>query len=490
MNSNNSSSGGNNSSLPSNVHNLSGSNDATATSSSAAPATNGRYKKYRTLNRIKGLFLANGVGVSSAPSMRSTANGGGGGHSSRGAISIGANDSYLYELPPHQYKNELIKKMNQCDIEIGKQHKEREGLIKLRDFYSKNDKFGDSNKADEALKANEDKLGQLTGQLAKYRELFSQVESSMASEAAAGAVDSAAAAAAATVSSSYGAQLSSSLASQSQLDGHGSDGGSTGSIRMARDQSCTQSTASSSSPAFSHHHQQQQQQQQQSYSQQRYNNDKQPTSAAIAALANAYAAVPIVASSSPIVSSSYSATTTTTTTKQTTTTTAAIGVRAKKTTTAPYASRSNRNSAGNNGVGDEAVDDATSGCVERETSPSAPARRAKNHSYRLANILGGGGGGGSSTAAAAAAAVAASTSASQYRDHQHHHGDNDVDNEAVETYEQAMPLDHHHHHHQQQEQDEQLQQTEDDELIIGTALVMYSFTGKISTFEHLFVELS
>jgi hypothetical protein len=52
----------------------------------------------------------------------------------------------------------------------------REGLNKLKDIYSKNQKFGDSQSADAALKANEEKLTNLNIQLAKYQEILNQVE--------------------------------------------------------------------------------------------------------------------------------------------------------------------------------------------------------------------------------------------------------------------------------------------------------------------------
>jgi hypothetical protein len=109
-----------------------------------------RQKKYRTLNKIKGLFSA----------------------------SKNEND-LLLELPPQQLKNELIKKIKLTENEIEKQQKEKEGLIKLKDIYSKNQRFGDSQSADLALKANEEKLAHLKIQLNKYQDLCNQIDPSM-----------------------------------------------------------------------------------------------------------------------------------------------------------------------------------------------------------------------------------------------------------------------------------------------------------------------
>jgi formin-binding protein 1 len=78
-----------------------GSHNTILASSSSLTANNAksRQNKYRTLNRIKGLFLA-------------TSN-------------SNKNENDLYDLPPQQLKNELIKKVNQIQLEIDKQHKER-----------------------------------------------------------------------------------------------------------------------------------------------------------------------------------------------------------------------------------------------------------------------------------------------------------------------------------------------------------------------------
>ena len=117
---------------------------------SSSNISNNRQKKYRTLNKIKGLFSA----------------------------SKNEND-LLLELPPQQLKNELVKKINTVENEIEKHQKEKEGILKLKEIYSKNQKFGDSQSADLALKSNEDKLTHLKIQLKKYQELCNQIESSM-----------------------------------------------------------------------------------------------------------------------------------------------------------------------------------------------------------------------------------------------------------------------------------------------------------------------
>ena len=119
---------------------------ATTTSSSNL---NSRQKKYRTLNRIKGLFTVQAANKA---------------------------ENGLYDLPPQQLKNELVKKMNQIQLELEKTQKEREGLLKLKDIYSRNQKFGDSQSAESALKSNEEKINNLNLQLRKYQEIYNQVE--------------------------------------------------------------------------------------------------------------------------------------------------------------------------------------------------------------------------------------------------------------------------------------------------------------------------
>lgn len=52
----------------------------------------------------------------------------------------------------------------------------REGLNKLKDIYSKNQKFGDSQSADAALRLNDEKLVKCMSELKKYQDLYSQVE--------------------------------------------------------------------------------------------------------------------------------------------------------------------------------------------------------------------------------------------------------------------------------------------------------------------------
>jgi hypothetical protein len=107
-----------------------------------------RQKKYRTLNKIKGLFLA----------------------------SVKSENDSMFELPPQQLKNELIKKISSIEIDLEKQQKEREGLLKLKEIYTKNHKFGDSQSAEQALLLNEDKLNNLKTQIKKYQEIYNQVE--------------------------------------------------------------------------------------------------------------------------------------------------------------------------------------------------------------------------------------------------------------------------------------------------------------------------
>ena len=82
----------------------------------------------------------------------------------------------LYDLPPQQLKNELVKKMNQIQLELEKTQKEREGLLKLKDISSRNQKFGDSQSAESALKSNEEKINNLNLQMRKYQEIYNQVE--------------------------------------------------------------------------------------------------------------------------------------------------------------------------------------------------------------------------------------------------------------------------------------------------------------------------
>jgi hypothetical protein len=98
INSNNSNCSGNTNHYG--VGTLGGPNTTLASSSSlTVNNVKSRQNKYRTLNRIKGLFLA-------------TSN-------------SGKNENDLYDLPPQQLKNELIKKINLIQLEIDKQHKER-----------------------------------------------------------------------------------------------------------------------------------------------------------------------------------------------------------------------------------------------------------------------------------------------------------------------------------------------------------------------------
>lgn len=126
------------------------------TSATSLNTNKNRQNKYRTLNRIKGLFLA----TSSLNTLGQNKN----------------SENDLFDLPPQQLKNELVKKISQIQIELDKHQKEREGLNKLKDIYSKNQKFGDSHSADSALKSNEERLTQLNNQLAKYQEILLQVE--------------------------------------------------------------------------------------------------------------------------------------------------------------------------------------------------------------------------------------------------------------------------------------------------------------------------
>ena len=115
----------------------------------SASTNSSRNKKYRTLNRIKGLF--------SVPGVKSE-------------------QESLYDLPPQQLKNELLKKVNFIQHEIEKIQKEREGLVKMKDVYTKNQKFGDQQLAEQALRTNEERLHKCVAELKKYQDLFNQVE--------------------------------------------------------------------------------------------------------------------------------------------------------------------------------------------------------------------------------------------------------------------------------------------------------------------------
>lgn len=129
------------------------SNNSNSSSSSISNGQNtqtvNRNKKYRTLNRIKGLFSA--------------------------ASAISKTDE-INDLPPAQMKNDLIKKISSTQTEIEKQQKEREGLLKLKDIYSTNQKFGNSQSAEQALRNNEEKLNNLQKQLTNYQEMLAQVD--------------------------------------------------------------------------------------------------------------------------------------------------------------------------------------------------------------------------------------------------------------------------------------------------------------------------
>ena len=70
-----------------------------ASNASSGGGSSSRAKKYRTLNRIKGLLSLTGGAKSEQES--------------------------LYDLPPQQLKNELLKKINFCQYEIEKYQKER-----------------------------------------------------------------------------------------------------------------------------------------------------------------------------------------------------------------------------------------------------------------------------------------------------------------------------------------------------------------------------
>lgn len=52
----------------------------------------------------------------------------------------------------------------------------REGLNKLKDIYSKNQKFGDSGSADAALRLNDEKTVKAMSDLKRYQDLYNQVE--------------------------------------------------------------------------------------------------------------------------------------------------------------------------------------------------------------------------------------------------------------------------------------------------------------------------
>lgn len=132
------------------------SNNSNSSSSSLGNSVNtqtiNRQKKYRTLNRLKGLFTA-----AAALSKPEECN----------------------ELPPAQLKNELVKKIVLTQNEIDKQQKEREGLLKLKEIYSTNQKFGNSQSAEQALLSNEDKLAHLNKQMACYQESLAQLEQNL-----------------------------------------------------------------------------------------------------------------------------------------------------------------------------------------------------------------------------------------------------------------------------------------------------------------------
>jgi hypothetical protein len=118
-----------------------------------------RQKKYRTINRLKGLFITSGL-TSATNSSKDL-------------------DS-LNDLPPQQFKKELLKKIDSLQTEIVKQQKEREGLIKLKDIYSSNQKFGDSQSAAQALKINDEKITCLNNELKKCQGMLKELEQSLA----------------------------------------------------------------------------------------------------------------------------------------------------------------------------------------------------------------------------------------------------------------------------------------------------------------------
>ncbi len=107
-----------------------------------------RQKKYRTISRLKGIFLLTG----------------------------GKQENDLYGLPPQQLKKELLKKIENLQSELVKQQKEREGIMKLKDIYTKNQKLGDAQATYHALEMNEEKLQNLTNQLKNYQDIYNEVE--------------------------------------------------------------------------------------------------------------------------------------------------------------------------------------------------------------------------------------------------------------------------------------------------------------------------
>lgn len=52
----------------------------------------------------------------------------------------------------------------------------REGLIKMKEVYAKNQRFGDQQSAEQALRHNEERLQKCVSELKKYQELYNQVE--------------------------------------------------------------------------------------------------------------------------------------------------------------------------------------------------------------------------------------------------------------------------------------------------------------------------
>jgi len=139
----------------------------------------------------------------------------------------------LFDLPPQQLKNELNKKILSVQNEIEKQQKEREGLIKLKDIYCKNVKFGDSQSAELALKANEEKIQTLNNQLRKYKETIEQLEMSRQNN---------------QTSSNYSSEYSSSSNS-----GGGCDNGERHIYQSPSDHSVNNS-CSPSTPQSAHYH--------------------------------------------------------------------------------------------------------------------------------------------------------------------------------------------------------------------------------------------
>ena len=115
-------------------------------SSTSLANTKRRKDKYRTITRLKNL------------------------------IQGGKSENDMHSLPPQQLKKELSKRIENLKADINKEQREREGIIKLRDIYTKNQNLGDVQATANALNSNEEKLNNLTNQLKNYQDMYAEVE--------------------------------------------------------------------------------------------------------------------------------------------------------------------------------------------------------------------------------------------------------------------------------------------------------------------------